>query len=118
MLRIICLIALIALIIGVLTAYFMRKPNRVPDTNDPDLERFLSGAARPPQFPVEWRDEPLPDGAGWRWFNPANRGDSVRMYRGVPESSDASIRKSYVIVTRNGQIIGADGKPTGETLDD
>lgn len=83
-----------------------------------DQERVFSGAERPPNIPDDWHGEPLPDGVGWRWFNPDNRGDSVRLFRGDPDSPDSSVRNPYVIVTRNGEVIGRDGNPTGEILND
>ena len=46
---------------------------------------------------------------GWRWFNPKNRGDSVRIY--VAD-------EPYVVVTKNCQVIGRDGALTGECLED
>ena len=116
--RLIGLIVLGVLIFSVISAYLRRKPTPADDTNQSEYERFLTGTATPPIVPAGWSDEPLPEGAGWRWFNPENRGDCVRMYRGDPTSSDASMRKPYVIVTRNGQVIGQDGEPTGKTLDD
>ena len=46
---------------------------------------------------------------GWRWFNPKNRGVSVRIY--VAD-------EPYVVDTNNGQVIGRDGAPAGEYLED
>ena len=118
MLKIIGVLGLIALIIAVLTAYFKNKSDPAMATIEHDFEGWLTGSARPRQIPSEWQGEPLPDGAGWRWFNPENRGDSVRMYRAGPQSADPSIHEPYVIVTVNGQIIGRDGQPLGEYLSD
>ena len=82
-----------------------------------DYEKLLIGAERPRQVPPDWRGEALPNGRGWRWFNPKNRGDSVRIYRGDPKASPPS-EGPYVVVTKNGEVIGRDGKPTGQRLTD
>ena len=76
-----------------------------------DVEGVLTGTVRPPQIPDDWKGEPLPDRAGWRWLDPNDRGNSVRIYRGDGEAP-------YVVVTVAGDVIGRDGKPTGERLDD
>jgi hypothetical protein len=76
-----------------------------------DIEGIFTGTVRPRQIPGDWHGEPLPDRAGWRWFDPNNRGNSVRFYRGEGAAP-------YVVVTVSGAIIGPDGKPTGERLDD
>ncbi len=81
-------------------------------------EEVFSGKVRPPQVPLDWRGEPLPGSAGWRWYNPANRLDSVRLYRGDPKSPDSSKREPYVVITKNGELIGRDGRPLGVYLKD
>ena len=81
-------------------------------------EDIFSGKARPPQVPPDWRGEPLPGNAGWRWYDPANRLDSVRLYRGGPKSADPSKREPYVVITKNGELIGRDGRPLGIYLKD
>ena len=83
-----------------------------------DEEKMFSGEVRPPNIPVHWLGEPLPSHAGWRWFNPQNRGDSVRLFRGNPQSAKSVEQYPYVIVTVDGNLIGRDGKPTGEQLHD
>lgn len=77
--------------------------------NEDDL---LTGKLRPPQIPPEWIGEPMPHNGGWRWSDPANRGNAVRIVRGEADIG------SYVVVTVKGNVIGADGQPTGETLND
>ena len=74
-----------------------------------DLAGILDGSVRPDKIPDDWIGEPLPNSEGWRWFDPNNRGNSVRFYGG---------EEPYVVVTANGQIVGRDGRPTGEYLDD
>ena len=72
-------------------------------------EELYDGTIRPPQIPDNWMGEPLPNGEGWRWYNPSNRGDSVRIFRAD---------EPYVVVTVDGNLIGGDGQPTGERLAD
>ena len=74
-----------------------------------EIDEILSGKVRPPNIPDDWVGEPLPQSQGWRWFDPNNRGDCVRIY---------AADEPFVIVTKDGQVIGRDGKPTGERLDD
>lgn len=70
---------------------------------------FVTGEARPPIVPDNWIGEALPESQGWSWTNPDNRGDCVRIY-------DAA--EPYVVVTKDGMVIGPDGEPTGDRLDD
>lgn len=79
---------------------------------------ILSGRERPRQIPLDWVGEPLPMGKGWRWFDPKDRGDSVRIYRGDPRAEHPVDRDMYVIVTVKGETLDAQGTPTGEFLRD
>lgn len=72
----------------------------------------------PPKIPGDWIGEPLVDGKGWRWFDPQDRGNSVRFYRGDPEAEHEVDRSSYVVVTVKGEILDREGNPTGEFLHD
>lgn len=72
-------------------------------------EDLLSGKLKPQNIPGDWLGEPLPNNQGWRWFNPNNRGDSVRIYAAA---------EPYVVVTQDGEVLGREGKPTGKFLRD
>jgi len=74
-----------------------------------EIEDILKGRLRPPNIPDEWLGEPLPNNQGWRWYNPENRGDCVRIY---------AADEPYVVVTRDGEVLDSDGNPTGEKLED
>ena len=74
-----------------------------------EIDEILLGNVRPPNNPDDWEGQPIPGDKGWRWFNPKNRGDSVRIY--VAD-------EPYVVVTKNCQVIGRDGALTGECLED
>lgn len=81
-------------------------------------EAVLTGKERPRQIPEHWIGESLPDDRGWRWIDPEDRGNSVRIYRGIPDAPDPVDRGTYVVVTVKGEIIDSAGKPTGEFLKD
>jgi len=70
---------------------------------------LLTGKVRPPNVPNNWIGTALPQNQGWAWTNPENRGDCVRIYAGD---------EPFVVVTQDGMVIGRDGKPTGERIDD
>jgi len=88
-----------------LRKYLTKMFGRASDPNAP----IISGKVRPPNVPANWTGSPLPENQGWAWTNPENHGDCVRIY---------SAEEPYVIVTSDGMLIGPDGKPTGERLDD
>lgn len=78
-----------------------------------DYEDVLSGQVRPRLIPEHWLGEPLPDGRGWRWLDPEDRGNSVRFYRGDPGAENPVDREAYVVVTVEGEYLNRDGTPTG-----
>jgi hypothetical protein len=65
-------------------------------------QKIFNGEVKPPNIPENWIGEALLNSEGWSWKNPNNFGDSVKIYRENPP---------YVVVTKNGIIIGQDGKP-------
>ena len=84
----------------------------------PDDELELTGQVRPKLIPKHWIGEPLPDERGWRWCDPNNRNDAVRICRGDPDAADETDRSTYVIITVNGELIARHGEKTGEFLFD
>lgn len=50
-------------------------------------------------------------GVGTRWFDPADKGNGIRIDRGEPGSPFPSQRVDHVIVRKGGRILGPDGKP-------
>ncbi|HLO97857.1 MAG TPA: hypothetical protein VK171_04610 [Fimbriimonas sp.] len=89
-----------------------------PSAKAVELEGELTGKVRPRQIPDNWLGEALPDGKGWRWWDPNNHGNCVRMYRGDPNAESAVDRNAYVVVTSNGELIDRNGKPMGKFLND
>lgn len=78
---------------------------------EPTLELVLTGQVRPPTVPAHWVGSPTRSAPGWRWDDPANEGNSVRIFRADPGNADVSKRVPYVIVVSNGQVLGNDGQP-------
>ena len=66
------------------------------------------------KLPSSWTaPKPNSSGIGWRW----NQGpDNFRVDKGTPNSPYPSQRVDHVVVQRNGQIIGPDGKPMSGPL--
>ena len=73
---------------------------------------------RPKQIPPNWICEQLPDAKGWRWSDPANRNNAVRIYDGDSHSERLEDQSPYVIITVNGELIGSDSQKLGEFLYD
>ncbi len=71
------------------------------------------------KLPPDWHSQPNAKKVGTRWSDPANPGNGVRIDQGTPGHSMPSQRVDHVIVRRNGQVIGRDGKPiSGSVRDD
>ncbi len=66
---------------------------------------------RPRQIPENWVGTPTRSSSGWRWDDPTNPGNSVRILRGVANDPDPAHRENFVIVVRDGQVLGRDGNP-------
>ncbi|WP_162799151.1 RHS repeat protein [Nocardioides sp. 616] len=64
------------------------------------------------RLPGSWGPgTPNAKGVGTRWFDPANKGNGVRIDQGIPGSSYASQQVDHVVVRNGGRIFGPDGKP-------
>ncbi|MDX6751323.1 hypothetical protein SH611_16030 [Geminicoccaceae bacterium 1502E] len=79
--------------------------------DDDSDEEFFNGTRRPSGMPASWQGRPLKSGRGWHWSDPENPGNSVRLYRGDPESEDAVEQGPHVVVTADGLLIDDAGKP-------
>src|SRR5436190_862081 len=62
-----------------------------------DGEALLTGKTRPPQVPADWIGSPTKSAPGWRWDDPQNAGNSVRIFRGNPADPDPAKRKDHVV---------------------
>lgn len=64
------------------------------------------------KLPSSWGPgSPNAKGVGTRWFDPANKGNGVRLDQGIPGSSFGSQQVDHVVVRSGGRILGPDGKP-------
>lgn len=63
------------------------------------------------KFPQSWVSKPNKKGVGTRWQDPNNPGNGVRIDKGNPNHPLSNQQVDHVIVRKNGQIIGRDGKP-------
>jgi hypothetical protein len=63
------------------------------------------------KLPNGWSSKANKKGVGTRYQDPNNQGNGVRIDQGNPEHSLPSQKIDHVIVRRNGQVIGRDGKP-------
>jgi RHS repeat-associated protein len=74
------------------------------------------GAAR---VPSAWGDGVANSkGVGTRWFDPASKGNGIRIDEGIPGSSFPSQQVDHVVVRYNGRILGPDGQPITGSLRD
>ena len=64
------------------------------------------------QIPQEWEPgQPNKKKPGWRWQDPMNQGNGVRIDRGDTNSHHPSQQVDHVIVRKDGQVIGRNGQP-------
>jgi RHS repeat-associated protein len=64
------------------------------------------------KLPNSWGPgTPNTKGVGTRWFDPANKGNGIRIDQGIPGSSFPSQQVDHVVVRSGGRILGPDGKP-------
>jgi hypothetical protein len=97
---------------------FANEPRPQGSSTGNEEASVLLGLTRPRSIPPNWIGEPLPNNEGWRWSDPKNRGNAVRIHRRSPTASNAIDRDTYVVVTRDGQLMDASGRPTGKLLRD
>jgi hypothetical protein len=86
-------------------------PASAGDNTSMSFEKLISGEERPHQIPENWVGRPTESAKGWRWDDPNDAGNSVRIFAGDPNSPSPSKRQAYVIVISGGTVIGRDGKP-------
>lgn len=64
------------------------------------------------KIPEEWGSgQPNKKKPGWRWQDPMNQGNGVRIDQGNPTSNYPSQQVDHVVVRREGQVIGRNGQP-------
>ncbi|MBU2714242.1 hypothetical protein, partial [Zooshikella harenae] len=70
------------------------------------------------KIPAGWGNKANKKGVGTRWQDPDNPGNGVRIDQGNPHHSLSSQQVDHVIVRRNGQVIGRDGKQIQGSIKD
>ena len=50
-------------------------------------------------------------GIGFRWEDPSNPGNGVRIDQGNPNNTQTLQQVDHVVVRNNGRVLGPDGKP-------
>jgi len=69
------------------------------------------------KIPQNWGPgRPTRTEGGWRWGDPRNPNNSVRMDPGRPDSGWPTQRQDHVVVNSNGRVIGRDGNPIQGTI--
>jgi hypothetical protein len=74
-----------------------------------NFEKIITGEERPLQIPENWLGRPTESAPGWRWDDPNDAGNSVRIFAGDPTTQSPSEREPYVVVVSGGKTIGRDG---------
>ncbi len=62
------------------------------------------------KIPADWVDSPARKGGGWRWSDPANLNNQVRIDPGRPEVSLSTQQRDHVVISYNGVIVGRNGQ--------
>ncbi|PHM51185.1 DUF6862 domain-containing protein [Xenorhabdus sp. KK7.4] len=71
------------------------------------------------KFPSGWgKATANKKGVGFRWQDPNNKGNGVRIDQGNPNVSQPTQQVDHVIIRHNGQVIGKDGKPIKGSIAD
>ncbi|GAA2127201.1 WXG100-like domain-containing protein [Actinomadura napierensis] len=64
------------------------------------------------KVPDEWGDgKPNKKGVGYRWTDPQNPGNGIRIDEGDPSNPQPAQRVDHVVVRVGGKVIGRDGQP-------
>ena len=53
---------------------------------------------------------------GWRWRDPTNKGNGVRIDKGDADSSFPSQQVDHVLIRKAGQVIGKNGQPIAGSI--
>jgi hypothetical protein len=74
-----------------------------------DLEDLLTGRKRPQGMPETWIGSPTTSSRGWRWDDPDNPGDSVRIFAAIPDDPEPWHRVPFVVDVSNGRCRDKNG---------
>lgn len=76
---------------------------------DDALMQALISGERPPNVPDHWVGTPTRSATGFRWDDPNNPNNSVRIFQGDPNDTNPSHRAPFVIVIRDGDVLDQTG---------
>lgn len=68
-------------------------------------------SAIPAFIPKGWIEKPSNKGTGTKYVDPKNPHNSVRLEPAKPGSSNPGQQRDYMVVTKNGQTLDANGNP-------
>ena len=68
------------------------------------------------KIPKEWTKSSNKKGEGFRWQDPNNKGNGVRIDKGNPNHTHPTQQVDHVIVRSNGKVIGRDGHPISGSI--
>ncbi|WP_197031666.1 hypothetical protein [Bordetella petrii] len=92
-----------------------QTPRQAADTTaakGPSTRPWSPSRTAQDKIPKDW-GEGLPNrkGAGYRWQDPSNPGNGVRIDQGNPLSTYPTQQVDHVVVRSNGRVLGRDGLP-------
>ena len=73
-------------------------------------ERWLNGE-RPENIPEHWIGSRTKSSEGFRWDDPANSGNSMRIFRGDPHDPYPAHREPFIIFIHRGQVLDVNADP-------
>lgn len=76
--------------------------------------RYLRRGDRPFNVPSHWVRSPTTSSEGFRWDDPDNPGNSVRIFHGDPTDEDPAHRGPFVIVVSDGRVLDRNGDPLAD----
>jgi filamentous hemagglutinin len=82
---------------------------------DQEINNWLCGE-RPRHIPAHWIGSPTVSLEGYRWDDPDNPGNSVRIFKGDPSAGDPAHRAPFVIVVSDGQVLDRTGAPVTDAV--
>ncbi|MGE3726321.1 MAG: hypothetical protein AB7I41_12265 [Candidatus Sericytochromatia bacterium] len=95
------------------------NPSPSPSNNpspSPTAPNWIPEAAIQ-KIPKEWgAGIPTRKGEGWRWTDPTNKGNIVRIDKGNPLNSQPTQQVDHVIINADGRILGKDGMPINGSI--
>lgn len=102
-----------AILIALLAVFSMEVG--MAESTEAQIDEALAAVfrgERPLGIPDNWVRSNTKAPGGFRWDDPANPGNSVRLFRGNPDDPNPSLRVPFVVEIQNGLVLDAQGIPT------